>query len=117
MLTVEFYECSEMRMGSPFKGCRIRISGEWSPALPSDCVWQDIMAQNPTGRYTALVYWDTQQNEPGFRVAVLDAEQRTISPSARIEGCCQRLWWEAGEFKWCAMRVVTGSVACEVVSD
>lgn len=117
MLTVEFYECVEIRLGSPFKGCQIRFQGEWLPPIVQDRVWQDRVAQDPTERYTALVYWDIFRNEPGFRVLILDAERRTLRSSARIVGLCQGLWWYAGEFKWQAQRVEVGSMACEDLSS
>ena len=36
MLRVRFERCREIRMGSPYQACRLRLEGEWTPSLPDE---------------------------------------------------------------------------------
>lgn len=98
MKEVDFLDCGEIRMGSPYNECRIRLTLGWQPPIPTSG-FQDLCAASPDGRYLALVRWDTPNNEPGFIVFTLDNEEQTVSYSPRQRGCCDKLWWENG-FRW-----------------
>lgn len=98
MLDVEFYNCIEIRMGSAFRGCDLKLAGTWVPELPRDIAWQDVTAQSPDGRFVGLVFWDTPQNRPGFRILTIDCVAHQVSTSARVEGCCQSISWRDGKF-------------------
>ncbi|MBY0522819.1 MAG: hypothetical protein K2R98_05455 [Gemmataceae bacterium] len=92
-MNVRFVDCQEIGMGSPFRTCKIRFKGAWIPFLQEN--WQDRMAQSQDRRYTALVAWAiSRQNNPGFRVFVLDPKEGRILRSKRIKGCCESLTWD-----------------------
>lgn len=65
MKEVEFLDCGEIRMGSPYNVCRIRLNLSWQPPVPTSD-FQDICATTSDGRYLALVRWDTSNNQPGL---------------------------------------------------
>jgi hypothetical protein len=92
-ILVSFSNQCEIRMGSPFNVATVEMSGSWKPDIPTDG-WQDISAQSPDGRYVGLIFWDTPNNEPGFKVYTIDTVEKTISISNRIRGCCQYLEWK-----------------------
>jgi len=86
-------------MGSPYNACDLRLSGQWIPRLP-DVTWQDKLACSPDGSYVALVYWDFVDNQPGFRVVVIDTISQLVSEYGQSEGCCDRLWWDDEGLHW-----------------
>lgn len=112
-IRVRFVEASEIRMGSPFKHCRVVLSGRWVPELP-DCGdgFQDLSAWSPAGEHLGLVRWDIDRNnEPGFRVLIVGLALRTVTQSRRVTGCCETLAWSDGGFSYRAFKVVQGRVA------
>lgn len=90
---VEFDDAMEIRMGSPYNVCRIRVSGDWIPALP-ETDWQDISAWRADRGAVALVRWDVGGNVPGFRLVILDSGRKSIEVSDRVSGCCSYLKWK-----------------------
>jgi hypothetical protein len=92
VIRVRFLGATEIRMGSPFRVCRIRLTGTWLPELPVTD-WQDVAARRDDGKALALVRWDTSGNVPGFHIVVLDAARRRVRTSRRIFGCCSGLRW------------------------
>ena len=102
-ITVQFDDLQEVAMGSPHKSATLRLDGKWIPNLP-EANWQDLHAQNDSGRYHALVRWDNSGNSPGFRVVVLDVQKKTVVQSDPIEGCCSALKWTGTGFSFQAFR-------------
>lgn len=98
MNKVEFFDRSEIRMGSPFNICQLRLQLAWSPQLP-DGGWQDLWAESPDGRFVALILWHVPENRPGFIVYTLDNLEHTVTRSAPQSGCCEKVWWD-GQFRW-----------------
>ena len=98
MLRAYFDDCIEIRMGSRFRICRLRLEGSWIPPVPNDDGWQNLSATSPDGRFVALVRWDTGGNEPGFQILTVDCRDRTVQTSDRIPGCCQSVVWRDGVF-------------------
>ena len=92
MIKVEFLNVREIRMGSPYSLCEVRLSGDWVPDLP-DWDWQDIMAEREENGLLALVRWDTPGNRPGFRIYIINSTNRSIHVSPRFPGCCKKLYW------------------------
>lgn len=88
-----FDDCAEIRMGSPFRLCRLRLEGSWIPPVPKDQGWQNLSATSPDGRFVALIRWDIVANDPGFRVLDVDCSDRKVRTSERIHGCCESLAW------------------------
>jgi len=98
MLDVRFEGCVEIRMGSPFRVCRLALTGAWIPELPIDG-WHDVTAASHDGRIIGLVQWDTANNNPGFRVVSIDCAARLVTTSARVSGCCTALMWIGDRFE------------------
>ena len=98
MLRAFFDDCAEIRMGSRFQLCRLRLEGSWIPSVPNDEGWQNISATSPDGRFVALVRWDTGGNGPGFRILAVDCRDHTVQTTERIFGCCESLAWRDGVF-------------------
>lgn len=68
MINVEFFNCGEIRMGSPFDICRINLTGDWVPLdLMRREGWVKVTGHSDDGRYLALAHWETANNEPGFQ--------------------------------------------------
>ena len=99
MIEVAFANCDEIRMGSPWRRCDVEIRGEWSPDLPATD-WLEVFATSTSREQVALVRWDIRDNEPGFRVVTVDANDRTVTESPRIEGICAELTWDEDGPHW-----------------
>ena len=93
----------EVHMGSPYNLATLKIDGAWNPGLP-ETDWQDIHAQSESGRYHALVKWDSLDAAPGFRIFFLDVQKKKILQSARIDGCCSSLKWCGSGFSFQTFR-------------
>lgn len=98
MLRAYFDDCAEIRMGSPFRLCRLRLEGAWIPPVPNDLGWQNLSATSPDDRFVALVRWDHVGNNPGFRILTVDCRDRTVRMTERIPGCCESLAWRDETF-------------------
>ena len=93
---IPVFSCvSEIRMGSPYRLAEMELQGNWIPELPKTG-WQDLFAESVNGRYLGLVAWMTENNEPGFKLVVIDKREQVVRESQRIPGCCQSLSWQAG---------------------
>jgi len=99
MITVHFLNSHEIRMGSPYQICSLQLEGEWTPDL-EERGWQPLYSRSPDGRYLGLVEWDTADNTPGFRVILIDENQKTVEASQRIPGCCESLMWGDNVIFW-----------------
>ena len=98
-LMPRFSNYAEIRMGSPYQSCKLTLEGPWVPELP-DRAWQDIWAYDPKGRFLAFIAWDIDQdNEPGFRVLVIDTKSKTTTESLRFAGCCNSIQWSSTGFR------------------
>jgi hypothetical protein len=109
MIAVQFLNCGEIRMGSPFQMCGLRLTGEWTPNL-GEYGWQPLYARSPDGRYLALVEWDTAGNTPGFRLVRIDEKQKSFETSQRILGCCEALNWQDDAIFWKAFPGTQGII-------
>jgi hypothetical protein len=90
-LDIRFEGCAEIRMGSPFRACTLRLQGDWVPDLPADWNWQEIVARSPDGALVGLGRFLTTNNEPGFQVVTIDRRARAVTTSNRIAGICRGL--------------------------
>jgi len=116
-IAYQFLDCHEVRMGSPFKMCRLALSGAWTPRL-NEYGWTPVAVESPDGRYLALVCWDNAGNTPGFRVVLIDIERRSVSTSLRIVGCCcQLLTWRVDSIAWKAFPDSEGVLAVPFEQD
>lgn len=82
-------------MGSPFNICELK-----APFSLPKREWQDIYSMNDKNSVYAFVYWDTKNNEPGFRVLIYNLETSKITESERLEGYCESLRWSTEGFIW-----------------
>ena len=90
-LIATFSNAMEIRMGSPYRCADLELQGEWVPELP-DADWLNLIAESDNGRYLALVAWDiADDNDPGFRLFVIDKKEKAVRQSGRIQGCCRTL--------------------------
>jgi hypothetical protein len=110
VILVEFSHRAEIRMGSPFQTCRIHFSGEWIPELPA-YGWVGLFTRSNDFRFLALAKWDTADNEPGFRVVIVDEVTRTVTETHKMPGCCQSLSLKGGSISWKAFPDKQGAVS------
>ena len=82
---VTFLNCSEVRMGSPYQVCDIRLQLDWKPDLPGSG-FQDLSVESPDGRYLSLVEWHIVDNAPAFVVHTLDTVAHTVRSSPAVRG-------------------------------
>jgi hypothetical protein len=105
----------EIRMGSPFNHAYLKLEGKWVPDLPKDG-WQDIYAHSDNGNILALVRWDTENNEPGFRLVMIDTKRKAVEETDRIPGCCESLEWRGAGFSYRAFGYQKPNQASEVTA-
>jgi len=96
-LRVRFEGFEEVRAGSLYQTCKLRLDGDWTPALPADG-WIRISAFSPDRRFTGLAHWETRDNAPGFRIVTIDCVERSYEISDRTDGFCQSLAWSEDKF-------------------
>jgi hypothetical protein len=111
-ITVRFLNRQEIRMGSPYKDCRVSLSGQWFPQLPDNGDgFLDLKAWSPDGKHLALVRWNIdKENNPGFNVYVISVRRRSLRRYRRIRGCCESIAWERGGFRYRAYAINEGKV-------
>ena len=110
MITVLFSNCHEIRMGSPYQICSVRLKGGWIPEL-EERAWQPLHSRSLDGQYLCLVEWDILENTPGFRVVLIDEQRKTVETSHRIPGCCEALTWGDQVIVWKAFPQSQGVIA------
>ena len=96
-ITPIFSDCIEIRMGSPYNVCNLKLIGEWIPELPA-YQWQDKFAYNDDKSIIALVGWRTDNNTPGFVIVTIDSNTKSVTESERYIGCCARIEWKYNKF-------------------
>ncbi len=101
MIEATFFDCCEVRMGSPSEVCSLRLQGSWlPPGLNEQREWVRVSASNRDRSLLALARWDIQENAPGFRLLVIDTHNKSVTESHRLEGCCESLAFEEGKLIW-----------------
>jgi len=68
MYKLEFKDRVEVRMGSPFKSAKVYLTGSLFLPDLSSCFFQDVGCVNEIGDSVLLIEWNTEKNEPGFKV-------------------------------------------------
>ncbi|WP_415063191.1 hypothetical protein [Bdellovibrio sp.] len=84
---LNFHNIHEIRMGSPFNKASVSLHGSYVPNL-EDYEFQDVGLVFGNGRFCALAQWDTTDNEPRFKVWLLDQKNNLTSISQSISGAC-----------------------------
>jgi len=75
---------SEIRMGSPYKTCELKLTGT-DLKLPKNG-WSDKFAWTKDSKVLALIQWDFENNEPGFHFYIIDPQTDKLTKSERIMG-------------------------------
>jgi hypothetical protein len=94
---IEFEVLGEIRMGSPYNGANVKLSGDFVPEL-GDFTFQDIYLVSENGRTCYLVQLAIDK-DPGFIVWKIDADNNKVTKSSRIEGCCDSLFYDNESIK------------------
>jgi hypothetical protein len=89
---ITFKNIVDIRMGSPFNGAKVELRGDFVPLFTNE-TFQDIYTISNDGLICFLVEWVHINNNPAFRVWKIDARQRNVLKSNRIEGCCKGISW------------------------
>lgn len=110
MITAKFINCFEVRMGSPYKICRLHLTGEWTPDLEPGG-WLPAQSRSCDARYLALARWNIVGNMPGFQIFLIDEKEKTVEVSQRIPGCCESLTVGENVIFWKAFPQSQGSLA------
>ena len=88
MYQLKFVNPGEIRMGSPFNIADIELSGDFVPKLDG-FEFQDKGCVNVSGDKVLLVQWVIEKNEPGFKIWLVSAVDKTIRITDRFSGCCE----------------------------
>lgn len=99
-------------MGSPYSLCEVALSGDWIPSLGKR-PWQPVHARSTDGNILVLVEWQIVNNNPGFRLVVVNEKRQTVQAHSRISGCCESLTWTADGVMWKAFPMSSGVVPVE----
>lgn len=83
-LKVIFSNRREIRMGSPYMRADLKIEG-LDIVIPDAC-WQDKFAISVNKKFMALVSFDLSYNKPGFKIYIIDTDNKTITKTKRIFG-------------------------------
>jgi len=84
---LSFNNISEVRMGSPFNKANVTLVGSYVPSLAGK-EFQDVGLVCKNGIKCAIVQWDLVENEPRFKIWILDQETEKASISEPIVGAC-----------------------------
>ena len=82
---IKLSNISEVRMGSPYNMCDIEIISAANFQLPKSG-WQDKYAWSEDFKKLALIRWDFTNNEPGFRLYIVNFETNLFQEFSRSLG-------------------------------
>jgi hypothetical protein len=115
-MRVYFEDVEEIRMGSPYNICDVRITGAWVPDIDLT-EFQDLVCYSMNGA-VGLVRWDiTPENDPGFRVIIACPREKQTHESAHIAGCCEKIRWEDDSVAWCSTSGESGMFSGDVAKE
>jgi hypothetical protein len=80
----------EIRMGSPHNVCDINIKPNNYIELPN-YDWQDIGTISKDKKFVCFVAWDIKDNNPGFRLIIINTKSKIIKESERKNGICESI--------------------------
>src|SRR5687768_7201476 len=87
---VKFIDPQEVRMGSPYNLCSIKILGNDKIKLENNA-WQDKLAWSKDFQYLVLIKWNFTKNEPGFHFVIFNIYTGECKTSERIFGLLKYL--------------------------
>ncbi|HEY4617670.1 MAG TPA: hypothetical protein VIH09_05700 [Flavobacterium sp.] len=88
-IKITFKNRNEITMGSPYNLAEIEISGI-ELNLPKFS-WQDKYAISKNKKFITLVYFDFVENEPGFKIYIIDLEKGKSKSSKRLIGLLNKI--------------------------
>jgi len=89
-MEIVFTDRRQVRKGSPYRVCRLRLAGRGWPDLDRGR-YQDIQAWSDDRSRLALAQWKPLGQAPGFVVVVADRARNGVYRSMRMRGCCQSI--------------------------
>jgi hypothetical protein len=98
-LQIDFINPCEIRMGSPYNLCEIRLTGKTKIKIENNA-WQDLALYTKDKRYLILVKWNLEKNEPGFHFVIFNIATGDKVISDRIMGCLNSMEFEKGKIKY-----------------
>ncbi len=87
---IQFDNIVEIRMGSPYNACAISFRGADTIKIPA-ATWQDKYAWSSGFTKLALVKWDFDNNDPGFKLFIIELASGKALESPRISGLLDHL--------------------------
>ena len=94
-LQIDFINPREIRMGSPYNLCEIRLSGGTNIELENNA-WQDLALWSDDNKYLILVKWNLEKNEPGFHFVTFNIATGEKAIGERIMGCLNSMDFKNG---------------------
>ncbi|MBD1397810.1 hypothetical protein H9Q13_11600 [Pontibacter sp. JH31] len=98
-LQIDFINPREIRMGSPYLLCEIKLSGRTNINLENNA-WQDLSLWTDDNKYLILVKWNLEKNEPGFNFVIFNIATGDNVISERIMGCLNSMEVENGKIRY-----------------
>ena len=84
-LQVIFNDVVEIRMGSPFNTCNIKLVGDIDLSLPRYS-WQDKFAWSKDYKFLILICWANDSFGPAFKIIAINTSTKEILESTSIKG-------------------------------
>lgn len=81
---LSFSNREEIRMGSPYMSADLHLEG-LDIKVPNAC-WQDKFAISKDNKFIVLISFDFSNNEPGFRICIIDTDRKAITHTKRMFG-------------------------------
>ncbi len=112
---IEFIEPQEIRMGSSYNHCGIKLIGDTKINLENGW-WQDTYAWNDNYTKLALVKWNLDNNEPGFHIVIIDVTTGKRQETKRIFGCINSIAFKTdkllsiNKFKYTGQKTASGDL-------
>jgi len=93
MYNIDFYQISEIRMGSPYNTAKIKVHDGYFPKafLHGIYAFQDKAVVSKDGNVLFLVMWSYIQGDPGFKILKILNKERKVYSSKLMSGCCKSI--------------------------
>lgn len=87
---IKFVSVREIRIGSLYNGCDIKLIGQTIIKLEA-AWWQDKFAWSDDNNYLVLIKWNLDNNDPGFHFVIFNTRTGISHTSERIMGMVNSL--------------------------
>lgn len=82
---IKIKDIGEIRMGSPYNACEIELVGLHKFNFAGR-LWQDKYAWTEDFVKLLLIKWDMKDNEPGFKLCLIDVRTNEMIESPKLFG-------------------------------